>query len=304
VTFGLAAALLFAIEVRAAGDCPAAADVERQLLPLLGDGEGAHVADVATIERRGDGSVTVSLADPGGQPIGDRKFPRARTCGEQAKTVAVTLAIWEAQLHPEIALRLDRLSPEAPPPEAPPPVPAVAIARPAPPLEAPQSEVSLGMALLGDVQSGGWAPGARVELGLGPAGARWRARLAGVGLGRHTIDVAPGQATWWRTFAQLGVDVDVARGRRWAAVVGAGGVAGLVSITGEGFAENKTARSVDVGAEGRLRLECRPGRVRPWLGGAVIGWLRRQDLDLEGGSSDASLPRVTPVAALGADFVW
>jgi hypothetical protein len=118
------------------------------------------------------------------------------------------------------------------------------------------------------------------------------------------MDVAPGQATWWRTFAQLGADVDVARGARWAAVLGAGGVAGVVSITGQGFAENRTSRSVDLGAEGRLRLEWRPGRVRPWMGGAVVGWLRRQSLDLQGGSSDASLPRVEPMAALGADFVW
>jgi hypothetical protein len=293
--------LLLAIEIRAAGDCPGAADVERQLLPLLGDGEAAHVSDVATIERRADGAVTVSLADPTGQPIGDRRFPRARTCGEQAKTVAVTLAIWEAQLHPEIALRLDRLAPEAPPP----PKPDAAIVRQAAPVAVPpRRELSLGVAALGDAQTGAWAPAARVELGLGRPGGRWRARLAAVGVARHTIDVAPGQATWWRTFAQLGADVDVARGARWAAVLGAGGVAGVVSITGQGFAENRTSRSVDLGAEGRLRLEWRPGRVRPWMGGAVVGWLRRQSLDLQGGSSDASLPRVEPMAALGADFVW
>jgi hypothetical protein len=303
VTIGLLAALLFALEVRAAGDCPAAADVERQLLPLLGDGAAEHVADVATITRRADGSVTVSLADPSGQAIGDRRFPRARTCDEQAKTVAVTLAIWESQLHPEIALRLDRLSPEAPP-APPPPVPAVAIAKQQPLPQAPRSELSLGVSALAGVQEGAWAPGARVELGLGPAGARWRARLAGVGLGSHALDVPPGQATWWRAYAQLGVDLDVARGRRWAAVVGAGGVVGLVSISGEGFTENRTSRSVDLGAEGRLRLEWRPGVVRPWLGGAVVGWLRRQDVDLQGASSGAALPRVTPMAALGADFVW
>src|SRR4051794_21954850 len=101
---GLLATLLVALEVHASGDCPGAADVERHLGPLLGD--GADVADVATLAAGADGSVSVSLADAGGQAIGDRKLPRARTCGEQAKTVAVMLAVWEAQLHPEISLRL------------------------------------------------------------------------------------------------------------------------------------------------------------------------------------------------------
>lgn len=301
MTGALLASLLLSIEIHAAGDCPGAADVERHLGPLLGDAP-AQVSDVATIERATDGSVSVTLADTGGRAIGDRRFPRARSCGEQAKTIAVTLAIWEAQLHPEISLRLDRLASE--PAAPPPPKPVPVVARAAPPPPPPPRELSLGLAALGDLQSGAWAPGARVELGLGPAGARWRLRLAGTVIGQHTLDVPPGQATWWRAFAQLGADVDVARGARWAAVVGAGALGGVASIAGAGFAVNHQARSVDLGAEGRARFEWRPGRWRPWLGVLVAGWIRRQALDLQGASSNAALPRVEPMAALGADFAW
>jgi hypothetical protein len=295
--------LLAALKIQAAGDCPGALDVERHLGPLLGEAVAAH--DVATIARADDGSVSLSLADTSGQPIGARTLPRAGTCSDQAKTVAVTLAIWEAQLHPEISLALDRLaSPPPPPPPPPPPQPEVAVvARVAPPPAPAARELTLGAAAVGDLQAGAWAPGARLELGLGRAGGRWRARLAAVGVGRHRIDLPPGGASWWRGFVQLGADVDAARGRRWALVLGAGALGGVASIEGAGFPVDHATRSVDVGGEARARLEARVGPVRPWLGAAVAVWARRQALEIQGGVSSA-LPRAEPGVALGADFAW
>jgi hypothetical protein len=299
---GLLATLLVALEVHASGDCPAASDVERHLGPLLGD--GAAVSDVATLTAGADGAVSVSLADAGGQAIGDRNLPRARTCSEQAKTVAVMLAVWEAQLHPEISLRLDRLTPEPPPPRPRPPE-VLTWQTSAPYIPWQRHERSVGIAAVGDYQSGGLAPGARLELARQGQDSRWRARLAVTAVGRHTIAVPPGRAAWWRAFVQLGGDYEIARGRRWAFVLGAGAVGGVVSISGDGFAENHSTRSVDVGGEARARLEWRPDRhVRPWLGAQAAGWLRSQALDLQGAPSSAALPRVEPMAALGADFVW
>src|SRR4051812_25393231 len=106
--------LLLGIEIHGSGDCPGAAAVERRLGPLLGAEAAAGTSDVATLRRGADGGLAVSLADGAGNPLGDRRFPRAGSCDDQAETVAVTLAIWEAQIHPEISLRLDRLSPAAP----------------------------------------------------------------------------------------------------------------------------------------------------------------------------------------------
>jgi hypothetical protein len=300
----LLATLVLAMEIHAAGDCPLAADVERQLAPLLGDAGAAGTSDVATIKRRPDGSVFVSLADTEGRAIGDRQLPRARSCGDQAETVAVTLAIWEAQLHPEIALRLDRLAPEAaPPPVA--PIPETTIVRAAPP--APRSTpttAALGVAAAGVAHASGWSPGARVELNVGRRDARWRLRVAAVGVGRDTLDVSPGKASWWRAFLVLGPELDVARGRRWGVVVSAGAAAGVASISGTGFDVNRQTLSLDVGAEAGARLTWRPGRLRPWLGASVVGWLRRQAVDVQGVSAGTELPRVEPMAALGADFVW
>ena len=289
--FVLLAAL--ALEIHTTGACPAAADVERQLGPLLG--EGAARRDVATIEAGADGAVSLTLADASGQPIGARALPRARSCDDQAKAIAVTLAVLEAELHPQVSLGLDRLAPE--------PLPAaVAVARPAP--APPARELAVGAAASVDRQAGSWAPGARLELALGTVGARWRARIAAAAVGRHELDVAPGQASWWRGFVQLGADVDVARGHRAAFTLGAGALGGVVSIAGAGFTVDRSTRSFDLGAEARARFSVRAGRARLWLGAAIEGWARRQSLDLNGASSGAVLPRVAPVAAAGAEIFW
>jgi hypothetical protein len=296
------ASLLLAIEIHGSGDCPGATDVQRQLGPLLGAQTAAGPSDVATIKHGTDGTVSVSLADVGGRPLGDRRFPRAGTCSDQAETVAVTLAIWEAQIHPEIALRLDRLSPEIAPAAPVQPDPTT-LSRVSEPPRA-RTSLSLGAAVAGDWQPGAWAPAGRAELGVGPAGGRWRARLAVTGVGLHGRDVSPGRASWWRVFLSAGADYDVARTRRLAVALGAGAVGGVASISGSGYAVDRTSRSLDAGGELRARGQWAAGRVRPWLGVSVVGWLRRQSLELQGAATSAALPRVESLVALGADFVW
>jgi hypothetical protein len=295
---GVLISLLVAIEIHAAGECPDAGEVERQLAPLLGDAVGVPASDVATIARGSDGRLAVTLVDAGGRPIGDRRFPRARSCRDEAQTVAVALAIWEAQIHPEISLRLDRLAPEAPPPALSEPTTLRVASVPV----APARVVSLGLAAAGDWQAGALAPAARLELGLGRG--RWRARLAVLGVGRHALDLGPGQVTWWRGFATLGATVDVAAGRLAALVAGAGVATGVVSISGAGYAVDRTTRSLDAGVELGARVESRSGRVRPWLGVSVLGWARRQGLELVGADATSALPRVEPLASAGVEFVW
>jgi hypothetical protein len=299
----LIASLLVALQIQAVGDCPGAIEIERELGRLLGDEAVAH--DVATIAQAGDGSVSLTLTDTSGQPIGARTLPRARTCGEQAKAVAVTVAVWEAQLHPEITLGLDRLA-SAPPPRSGEMAVVARVAPPPPVAPQPAPELMLGAAVMADVQSGGWAPAARLDLARGNAGSRWRARLALGGVCRHQMNLSPGHVSWWRAFVQVGADVEVVRGPRSAVVVGAGIVGGMVSVAGAGFPVDHATRSLDVGGEGRARLEARlgdRGHLRPWVGATVAVWARRQGLDVQGGASSA-LPRVEPMGGLGAEVVW
>jgi hypothetical protein len=296
----LSALAVVAIRIHASGDCPTAADIERELAPLLGD--AAPASDVATLARAEDGRLSLVLDDAAGRPIGERVFPRARTCRDDAQTVAVALAIWEARLHPEITLRLDQLPPEP----APAPSEATTVRREAPPAVAPTKMLSLGVAAAGDWQAGAVVPAARLELAWGRADGRWRARVAALGVAPHARDFGPGpgRVSWWRATLVLGADVDLVAGRRVALVAGVGVAAGLVSISGSGFAVDRVARSLDAGGELRLRVEGRGGRVRPWAGLSILGWARRQALEIGGTPEVSDLPRLEPMAAAGAEVTW
>ena len=97
---GLAVALLVAMKVQAAGTCPAAADVERHIGPLLSaESESESTAsDVARIDEGVDGGLTISLIATDGAIVAQRDLPRASSCAEQAETVAVAVAAWAARI--------------------------------------------------------------------------------------------------------------------------------------------------------------------------------------------------------------
>ncbi len=79
---------------------------------------------------------------------------------------------------------------------------------------------------------------------------------------------------------------------------------GLATVEGVGYTTDRTARTTDVGVESMLRVEVRLGAVRPWLGLAVVAWLREQTLDVTGAAASLVLPRAEPMIALGTDFYW
>jgi hypothetical protein len=303
---GLLASLVLMLNIEGAGDCPSASAVDAKLAPLLPADFAATSADRALLTEGPDGSVSISLSRPDGTMVASRRLPRARSCAEQAETVAVALAVWEAQIHPEISLRLDRLANTAPP-AAPPAAAAAAPAelavvqtRDAAP--ATRLAPALGAAAVGSWQPDSAAAGARIDATLGAAGGRWRARLSLTGVGPHTADLPPGEARWWRLSAALGADWGLPLGRRWQVSLGAAGVLGALNAEGARFSMNRATRSVDLGAEAMLRAELRLGSIRPWLGLGVVAWLRQQTVAVTGEARSAVLPRFQPLIVLGANF--
>jgi len=301
---GLVVALWLTMQIQGAGSCPATSDVEGKLAPLLPPDFMESSADSAIIVEDADGTLSVSLARPDGRTVGQRRLPRAATCAEQAETVAVTLAVWEAQIHPEISLRLDGLT--AAPSSA---VAAVPPSNREPelraPIEARPARVTtwaVGAGLVGSWQPGSVAPGGRIDAMLGAVDRPWRWRLSLAGLGTHTLSLGPGQANWWRVYLALGADYAFPLGRRWALALGAAGVAGIATADGSGFSTDRTARAVDLGVEGMLRVEVRLGAVRPWLGLTLVTWLRQQTLEVTGAATSVALPRAEPMIVVGADF--
>jgi hypothetical protein len=300
----LVVAAWLALQVQGMGGCPAPVEVDQKLAPLLPVGFASSSSDQAAVVEEADGTVSVSLARLDGKLIARRRLPRAATCGEQAQTVAVALAVWEAQIHPEISLRLDRLAPS--PAEIPAPAPAasddLAIVRAAANGPTRPLEFGVGAAVMGSWQPGSLAPGGRLDGVLGRASGRWRARVSVVGLGTHSESLPPGEARWWRVYLALGADYALPLSPRWALSLGAGGVVGVATVEGAGFTSDRQARTVDVGIESTLRVDLRLGAVRPWLGLEVVTWLRRQTLDVTGTGASLTLPVAEPMLALGADF--
>lgn len=304
---GLFVSLLVALQIQARGACPGAADVERHLAPLLPPGLKVTASDTATLEENGDGTLLLSLLRSDGGATIYRILPATPTCDDRAEMVAVTLAAWEAQVHTNLSLRLDRLSTAAPAqPVAPPPERGPYLSRAAGEVSRPgNNQLALGAGLVGAWQPDSIAPGARVDAMLNRRDSPWRGRLSAGGWGEHQVSVPPGYGDWSRLYLALGADYSVRLGRQWAATAGAAGVVGAFTIAGSGFAANRRAWSADVGGEVLLRVELRRwARVRPWLGLALVTWLRRQTVAVDGETTSLSLPRTEPLAALGTDFLW
>jgi hypothetical protein len=297
---GVVAFLWLALQIQGTGDCPTAGEVEARLGPLLPPDFAALSADQAVMVENPDGTLSLSLVRPDGRTVDSRRLPRAASCPEQAATAAVALAVWEAQIHPEISLRLDslRATPADRTAVAPPP----AVRRTAGPAAPPARTFAVGAALLGSWQPGSLAPGGRVDAMLGTVGRGWRWRLSVAGIGEHRLSLPPGHADWWRLYGALGADYALPLGRRWSLALGASGVLGMADASGAGYSNDRTARSVDLGAEALLRVELRLGAVRPWIGVALLAWLRKQTLEVTGAGTSVALPRTEPLIALGADF--
>lgn len=299
---GLVVASWLALQVAGAGSCPAPAEVEERLAPLFPAGFAISSTDQASMVEEADGTLSVSLARPDGRAIARRRLPRAATCGEQAQTVAVALAVWEAQIHPEISLRLESLT--APPRAVPPPRAGgdAVLERSAANGAARPVTIGVGAAVMGGWQPGSLAPGARLDGTLGRASGPWRARVSLAGLGTHTESLPPGQAQWWRLYVAVGGDYVVPLSPRWDLALGAAGVLGLATVEGAGFTADRTTRTADLGLEWTLRVDRRLGRLRPWLGLVVVTWMRRQTLEVTGTGASLALPLAEPMLALGADF--
>lgn len=301
---GLLVSLWLAVQIDGAGGCPTAADIQGQLAPLLPATAEVISADRARVVESPE-ALDVALARPDGRTVARRRLPRTGSCAEQAQTVAVTLAVWEAQVHPEISLRLDRLAtaPVAAGQHADAEA-APTVARAAEPPAEGNRLAALGAAMFASWQPGSIVPGGRVDGTLGAAAGSWRARLSLAVVGRHTMTLSPGEAAWWRAYAAAGADYRLRIGASGQLALGVAGVLGALTAAGSGFTSDRTTRSVDLGIETMVRAELLRRSFRPWVGAALVSWLRQQTVEVTGQSATAVLPRFEVLAAVGADFCW
>src|SRR5450432_1117843 len=82
-------------------ECPTKAEIWSHLEPLLPPDPRPAGPDRLEIREAADGRLSVNLSTTEGTPIADRKVSFSSSCDRLAETIAVLVASWETDLHPE-----------------------------------------------------------------------------------------------------------------------------------------------------------------------------------------------------------
>lgn len=289
----IALALLLAagaVDVRGATACPSA-DMVAGLLPsFLGQAspDPSHVAYLQL--KRGPGEVAdvlnVRLATSDGTEIGSRDLRPSPDCFALAETVAAILATWEEGAA-TVSLPAFASSGAVSPPAVPQP----------PKVSKPPFELGLGAAM-GTQLLDPLTADMRLEVDLGRESSPWLGRFGGVRQGERRLDVQPGYVTFNHTYAFLGLGWRRV-GSAWLVGVDLGPTLGWAAMSGHGYSLDKAQRSVEVGADVRLRGGRAMGRWQVWTDLLFHGWATAQDVSVRGGSDTASLPRVDLSLSIG-----
>jgi len=310
--------ILLAAGVRIEGSaaCPTAARVASHLAPLLpgasvasAPGESVESDDKATDRARladDGGDVLVVLTRPGEGTVGTRRFPRAYDCESLASAIAVSVAVWASDVHPDYAASRLTAAPDTTNPLR---LTAITPAPAAPALAGREAwrwgaGLALGLggsidvpAAAGDLLVNGWSrpPGASTAL---------RAELEAQS--ERALAVQDGHGAWRRFVLGAGVERTLARGTDTS---GAGWLRGfataraaLLQLRGDGFAINHQDRVADLGAGIGLRAVRAQSDAgwASWVEVATALWPIGQELLVSaGGSTSRRLPVLEAFARVG-----
>jgi len=307
--------------------CPTTAEVQAQLAAVLSTSGANAPLDVATLERTGP-TLSVRVNRPDGTPVGRRTFEGAHPCADLASAVALTIATWESDVHPEFVLappplpedaRRGAPAPVLAPPEAPASVETVVSPpeRTGPPVTPAGLDVDLGAALGtqatpspdGGVLDPALALGLTVVGGVAPADGGLGARLALGASTERAVPLADGQARWFRVAGSVGPTWRLRLGSaaasapsldaRTAVDLHAEIALGALHVRGSGFSSNASGWSFDVGGAAGVRVWLGQGRWRPSIDLGLAYWPRENVAYASPSAATARLPRVDVSLALG-----
>jgi hypothetical protein len=250
--------------VDGAASCPTPSEVAA-VLASIGVADSADVATLLPVE----GGVEVVLADERGERKKSRRLLAEGSCAEMAQAAAVVIATWESEL------KAERLKP-------------VALAVP----RAPRTR-----AIAFDVAGGATASfnpdvafGGVLAASLTPRRGRFGGRIAFSGAQTRDEALGTGHASYARYQLAFGPLYRL-RPSRLLIDLHADVTVALLTIEGVGYQNSRRDLDVDPGLGAGARLGVRFGRVAPFVGLDVLGWLRRQRFTIEGASDVAVLPR-------------
>jgi hypothetical protein len=299
------AAMLFwsaAVTVEGSTSCPRPGAVAERLEQLLPLGRPDDLPDRAQLRQDGD-DLVVLLRGGDGALLGVRRWPRTFECNDLAAAIAVSIAAWDSDIHPEFSAELAATATAPIVSEAP-----VATETLAPPPRRPRGpwtlEAGVALGLGGAVD----APAAAGDLVLPvwlrlPFAGTWlRAELEAQSTRQVTLP--GGDARWRRWAGGLGIERGVSfdSGRSSSQRVTWFGLARVarLDLRGEGFVQNRSVQVLDAGATAGLRLARAVGRWLWWAEVAASIWPLRQDATELGSSASQRLPSTEAFLRLGA----
>jgi hypothetical protein len=193
-SFALGQALL----VASLQDCPAPALVDARVREILGLGAEAVLDEHASIEREG-AAIRVTFRGKDEQMLGDRVLQADGSCAELAGAVAVVLASWLSDVHPEYVGAMPRVEPAL----AAPSPPAAIADGPTPATNADKSPATrrhglLGVALGADLSRAAPVPLAALSFRYMPAGFGLGAAVSATVIGERNVELSTGSVRYFR----------------------------------------------------------------------------------------------------------
>jgi hypothetical protein len=275
------------LDIRSETQCPAAEQVEERVRHIL-DLKDERIEERAIITRQ-ERSLRVVFRAADGRDLAERVLSTDASCEDLAQAVAIVLATWISDVHPEYLGAL-------PQPEG-----GSAANPPAPPSTAGDTRGDVPTAptattrFSNDIAPPDARPSEsvprRFELGLGVGAAlpqasaaasilaAWVPTGSGLGLAAAATIATPreepladGRLQWRRWPVAGGLVLRAPVGRVVLDLV-AGGALAWSHLTGRGFPSTSSADDFTLGAFASLRIAGASGRLVPFVAATGYGWL-------------------------------
>jgi hypothetical protein len=319
-SWGLAQSLL----VAGTEECPAPSAVDARTREILGLSVEQVVAERARVSREG-ASLRVILRAADQHVLGERVLPAEGSCDEQAGAVAVLLAAWLSDVHPEYVASLPDApqspvlaspQPETAPPTTPtepaptlapttaPPVRdrAAATAPKRPERPARHRGVELGVSAGGVISEASPVPFGTLGLRYVPESSGWGAALSVTFSTPRHADLSNGSVSYFRW--------PLVVGPVWRAQLGstlldttAGPAAAWFHVSGVNFQDAATYDVVVWGGALAARWSLPQGRIAPFVEFSGMAFAKARAV-IHRGSEEKSvpLPNLELYASLGGSF--
>ena len=289
--FGAVVVAALPVQVESA-DCPSGHEVEQSLTAMLPSVAKANRSDVAHVQRRAK-RLQVELVGPDAVVIAERWIDDSGSCLELAELIAVVIASWESDVHPEFT------RPHVEPVLVPLPRQSVPLPAPTTPGTSAFYDVAAGTTLswsgsptLAGILAASWVP-----RGAGPG-----LHLSATAESTRTLDLGTGLANWWRFNGSVEFEWRFPSGP-WAMEAHGGLALGWLVASGSTFSQNSSDYSFSPGGVVGARFSRQATHhISVWLELAVTYWPRQQLLYGQPNAPRQEIPHYQGLASVGLSF--